>query len=159
MLAADVGLALVFAVGLALTAYMISNSWGGTYWQFDGGLSLLVCLLALARRRRRVWTAVTGLTVAAAATVIAEIAGLPHEPSPTMALALSVLVGSAVRRLPAPWAGAIAAGGLAVIIGSWLSGGSTPVPVFNGAAWFAALAIGLSLRLLDTRGRPVARYF
>ncbi|MDH2425980.1 histidine kinase [Sphaerisporangium sp. TRM90804] len=156
---ADIGLCAVFAATLALSAVLIAQSWGGGYWWFHCGAGAVVCVIALARRRARAGAAVAGLAVAAAAVLTARLAGLPSEPGPAMALALSVLVGSAVRALPPAPAGAVAAGGLAVVAGTWAASPSFPVPaatVLNGTAWLAALATGLCLRLLEARRRAVA---
>ncbi|MFD0541166.1 hypothetical protein ACFQY7_52385 [Actinomadura luteofluorescens] len=51
-------------------------------------------------------------------------ADLPQEPSPMTALALAVLVGSALRSLPVPSAAAVAAGGAAVTAFGWYAGPS-----------------------------------
>ena len=152
--AVDAGLGVVFAAALAVTAFAIADSWGGGYWLFGCAAGAVVCVLALTRRHRA-WAAVAGLTVAATAIPVAWIAHLPAEPSPAMALGLSVLVGSAIRTLPAPWAAAIATGGLAIVAGAWLTDGVTVVAGLNSAGWLAALGIGLWMRLLDTRRRGV----
>jgi membrane associated rhomboid family serine protease len=68
-----------------------------------------------------------------------------------MTVAMSVLVGSAVRTLPAPWSAAVPGGGLAIFAGAWAVGGFSPVAAFNGVGWLAGLAVGLYLRLLDRR--------
>lgn len=152
----DIGLGVVLVAALAVTAVAIADSWGGVYWVFSGAAGAVVCLIALARRLHRAWTAVGGLVVASAGVLIAWAAELPNEPGPAMALALSVLVGSAVRGLPAVWSGGIAAGGAAVVVGAWLSGGFTTVAVLNTAGWLAAIVAGLSLRLLDAGHRATA---
>lgn len=146
------GLGVVFVAALALTAVAIADSWGGGYWVFGCAAGVVVCGIALARRYHRGWMAVAGLAVAAAAVLIAWAAELPAEPGPAMAFALSVLVGSAVRGLPLAWAGAIAAGGFAMVVGAWLPGGFTTVALLNTAGWLAAVAIGLSLRVLAPVG-------
>jgi signal transduction histidine kinase len=157
-IAADAGLGAVFAVALAVSAVGIAESWGAGYWQFDGAAGVVMCVTALMRRRHRAWTATAGLAVAAAAILVSRFAQLPREPSPAMAMGLSVLVGSAIRALPAPLAGAFGAGGLAVVAGTRLAfpTASGPVTVLNAAGWVAAVAIGLSLRLLDARRRASA---
>ncbi|WP_433255945.1 sensor histidine kinase [Streptosporangium sp. CA-135522] len=158
---ADVGLGAVFAATLAFWAFLIARSWGGDYWRFGCAAGAVVCVIALARRRDRTWAAVAGLAVAVAAVLVARLAHLPSEPGPAMALGLSVLVGSAVRALPAPSACAVAAGGCAVVAGSLLtahasSSGVPSVTALNGTGWLAGLAIGLCLRLLSARRRSVA---
>jgi signal transduction histidine kinase len=158
-IAADAGLGVMFAAALAVTAIALADSWGGDYWLFDCAAGLVVCVIALVRRRHRARAAVAGLAVAATAILVARIAQLPSEPGPAMILGLSVLVGSAIRTLPAAPAGAIAATGFAVVAGTRLlaahpsSSALTTVTVLNGAGWLAALAIGLGLRLFDVRRR------
>ncbi|WP_245656346.1 sensor histidine kinase [Microtetraspora fusca] len=159
--ASDIGLAVVFAAVLAFWASRIAESWGGGYWQFDCAAGAVVCLIALLRRRERAWAAIAGLAVAAVAIPAALFGGLPAEPGPAMALGLSVLVGSAVRTLPARSAGAVAAGGLAVVAASLLSArtlalGVPAVTMLNGAGWLAAVAAGLTPRLLGARRRAAA---
>lgn len=158
---AEAALAVVFATALAGQAVAIATTWGGGYWLFGLCTGLVVCVLALFRRRHRGGLAAAGLVVAAAAILAARFAQLPAEPSPAMTLGLSVLVGSAIRALPARWAGAVAAGGLAVVVGSRLgahssSSGATAVATLNGLGWLAAVAIGLGLRVVAARRRAVA---
>ncbi|MER6948676.1 sensor histidine kinase [Nonomuraea sp. NPDC000554] len=155
-IAADVGLGAVFAAALAFQASQIADSWGGEYWQFGCAAGVVVSALALVRRRDRAWAAVAGLAVAAAAVLVARLAHLPSEPGPAMALGLFVLVGSAVRALPVLPACAVATGGLAVVAGALASFPRSVVAVLNGAAWLAALAIGLWPRFLDARRRAIA---
>jgi signal transduction histidine kinase len=152
------GLGVAFLSAIVVEAIAIAQSWGGRYWLFGGTAAVAVCVLALLRQRQRAWTAIAGLTIAALAILIARVAGLPAEPGPAMAMGLSVLVGSAIRALPAVPAAAIACGGLAVVAGSQLaarpstSGIATVAPI-SGTAWLGAVAVGLSLRLLDDRAR------
>jgi signal transduction histidine kinase len=115
-----------------------------------------VCLIASARRRDPGWAAVAGLAVAAVAILVSGLAGLPSEPGPAMALGLSVLVGSAIRSLPALPACAVAAGGLAVAAGSLPTAHTSSVVALNGAGWLAAVAVGGGLRLLAARRRAEA---
>lgn len=151
----NVGLGLVFVLGLAFTAVMISDSWGSGYAIFNGVTGALGCVLTLLRGLDRFWTAAAGLGVAALAVIVAD---LPQEPGPITALALSVLVGSAIRTLPTQAAAAIGAGGLLVLIGTGLSalgnqGGFAAVTVLNALGWLAAVAAGLTLRANDAQ-RP-----
>ncbi|MEH0845713.1 sensor histidine kinase [Micromonospora sp. CPCC 205711] len=155
---ADVGLGVGLAGGLVFTAAALRVSWGGAYWLPDCALGAAVSLLAVGRRRHRVAAALAGLAVAALAVAVAAVADLPQEPGPVTALALAVLTGSCLRTAPlrAGVAGAVA--GAAVVAGSWLSAlparhGLTPVTVLAGAAWLAAVVVGLSLRRRDARGR------
>jgi signal transduction histidine kinase len=157
-LVADAGLGVVFAVMLVVTAVAIGSSWGGVYWLFDVAAGLVVCGIALLRRRHRAGAATAGLGVAAVAIMVSWVAELPQEPGPAMALALAVLVGSAVRVLPARSAVVIAAAGLAVVAGTWSaealsSSGISGVTTLNTAGWLGALAVGLSGRLLNARRR------
>ncbi|WP_431895529.1 sensor histidine kinase [Nonomuraea sp. bgisy101] len=158
---ADVVLGAVFAAALAFQASRIAESWGPGYWQFGCAAGAVVCVIALGRRRDRAWAAVAGLAVAGAAVLAGLFAHLPAEPGPAMALGLSVLVGSTTRALPAPPACALAAGGLAVVIGGPLtsdtsSAGLPPVTALSGAVLLAGLSAGLCLRLLAARRRAAA---
>jgi hypothetical protein len=152
---ADVGLGVVLSAAIAVTAFAIADSWGGGYWMFGCAVGAVVSVFALVRRRHRAWAAVAGLTVAATAIMVARLTHLPAEPSPATALGLSVLVGSAIRTLPSPWATTIATGGLAIVAGTWLTDGVTAVAGLNSAGWLAALVTGLWLRAFDTRRQAV----
>ncbi|MFB4283335.1 sensor histidine kinase [Nonomuraea sp. MTCD27] len=154
---ADAGLGVAFAVVLAFWAYQIADSWGGGYWLFDCAAGAVVCLLALVRRRHRLWTAVAGLAVAGVAILVARFAGLPAEPGPGMTFGLSVLIGSAARVLPVPQAAGVAAGGLAVVLGSPLAMSThASATVLAGVAWIAALVTGVWQRVLEDRRRDAA---
>ncbi|MBC6468019.1 metal transporter [Actinomadura alba] len=118
----DIGLGVVFALGIAFSAYMLIDSWGEAYWIFTTAVAVVMCALALLRERQRLWTAAAGVAVTAVAVVVSLVAELPQEPSPMAALALAVLVGSSIRMLPAWPAVAIAAGGVAVTALTWASG-------------------------------------
>lgn len=158
-IATDVGLGAVFAATLAVQVSQIAVTWGGGYWIFGCVVGLVVCVVALLRRRHRAVAATVGLTVAAAAILVARFGGLPREPGPATALGLAVLVSSAIRALPARSAGGVAAAGFAVVVGSFLAGppgSSTVVAELNGVTWLAAVAAGLYLRLLDTQRRAAA---
>ncbi|MBA9005710.1 sensor histidine kinase [Thermomonospora cellulosilytica] len=161
--ASAAGLGTVFLTAIAVQAIAIAQTWGAWYWVPGGGAAVAVCLLALLRQRWPVWAAVGGLGVAALAIVAAGLADrdLPAEPSPALTLGLAVLVGSALRVLPPVPAGAVAGGGLAVVVaGQFTAGPSSPgitgVTVLDGLFWLAAVAVGLSLRLLDARARATA---
>jgi hypothetical protein len=143
-----IGLGIVFVLGIAFTAYMIISSWGGAYWVFDSVVAVVVCSLALLRERQPVRTAIAGLAVVAVAMVVSLVADLPQEPGPITALALSVLVGSAIRTSPPPAVGGIAAGGLMVVAGTWVYG-SGGIPALTTLGWVAAVVMGLGLRLFD----------
>jgi signal transduction histidine kinase len=153
---ADLFLGLTLAVVLLFTAAALAASWGGFAWVFGLAAGAVVGTLALLRRRYRFGMALAGLGVALAATVVARVAGLPEEPSPAMALALAVLVASAVRTLPTRQAATVVGGGLVVVLGSWFA--ATPsapeltvVPMVNAVSWLAAVAAGLAGRLLVAR--------
>ena len=135
-----------FAVALAVQAFALADTWGGAYWVFGCVAGAVVCVLALLRRRR--WAAGAALAVVVGAVVVARVTHLPAEPSPAMALGLSVLVGAAIRVRPVD---VVAAGGLVVAAGSWFV---TPgVGTLTVLAWCGAVITGLGLRLLDDRHR------
>jgi signal transduction histidine kinase len=154
-IAAEVGLGAGFAAALAFQAHGLAVSWGGGYWVFGCAAATVVCSIALARRLDRLWAAVAGLAVAAVAVMVAWTAGLPGEPSPAMSLGLSVLVGSAVRTLPVVPACAVAAGGLAVAAGGLTASSGPTLTLLGGLGWLAAVAIGLTPRLLAARRRAI----
>ncbi|MCG5220866.1 histidine kinase [Streptosporangium soli] len=154
--AADVALGVVLAAAVAFQAYQVADVWGAGYQLFGAAVGTSLCVLVLVRRRDRLWTAVMGLTVIALAVLVTRIVHLPAEPGPATSLGLAVLVGSAVRRLPAITARAVAAAGPAVIAGSVLANPGSAVPVLGGPAMLAALATGLALRLLAARRHATA---
>src|SRR5687767_1438924 len=87
-LVVDAGLGVVLVALLAGTAVAIGSSWGGGYWMFDAAAGLVVCAIALMRRRHRAGAAATGLAVAAVAVIVSWATELPQEPGPAMTLAL-----------------------------------------------------------------------
>ena len=103
---------------------MLMDSWGGVSWVFGSAVSIVVSGLALMRERQTMLTASAGLAVTAVAVVVSLVAGddLPQEPAPITVLALSVLVGSAIRTLPMGPAAGIAAGGVVVTGLTWFTG-------------------------------------
>ncbi|TDB81949.1 sensor histidine kinase [Micromonospora sp. KC721] len=160
-IAATAGLAVVFLVAVVVEAAAIAQTWGARHWLAGGTAAVVVCVLALVRRRQRTWAAVAGLVIAGLAIAAARVFHLPAEPGPAMALALAVLVGSAVRALPPVPAGALAAGGLTVVGGALLaarpeSGGSLGVVAMNAVAWLSAVTAGLALRSQDDRAAATA---
>jgi signal transduction histidine kinase len=154
--ATDVGLGVVIATAVAYQAYAVADTWGDGYWPFGAIVGASVCVLALVRRRTRLWTAVAGLSVAALAILVTRLVHLPAEPGPATSLGLAVLVGSAVRNLPARTACAVAAGGPALMAAAFLASPRSAVPVLGSLAWLAALVAGLALRLLAVRRHTVA---
>ncbi|MFE3458292.1 sensor histidine kinase [Nocardiopsis aegyptia] len=154
---ADAGLAAVFALVLVFHAVGVASTWGGGHWWFGATAGAAVCVLALVRRLGRALAASAGLVVAAASSLAAWALDLPAEPGPTMALALAVLLGSAVRTLPVRAASSVAAGGLAVIGVTVLTElGTTsgmPVVTLNALAWLGGVTAGLAPRLLAARRR------
>ncbi|MFD2763847.1 hypothetical protein [Micromonospora eburnea] len=151
--ATNLVLGLLFVTGLGLTAYLIEASWGSPYWLFDCFAGVVAGVLALLRGPRRTWPVAGGIATAAVAVVVARVADLPQEPGPVTALALAVLVGAGVRTLPGPQAAAVAAGGFAVAVGTWLTAlpdamGFTPVTVLNTVTWLVAVALGLTMRIV-----------
>ncbi len=159
-IAATAGLAVVLLTAIGIEAVAIAQTWGARHWLAGGAAAVVVCALALVRRRQRVCAAAAGFGVAALAIVAARVFHLPTEPGPAMALALAVLVGSAVRALPPAPAGVLAAGGLAVVGGAYLAArpfpGASGVVAMNAVAWLGAVAGGLALRLLDSRAAATA---
>ncbi len=157
-LVVDAGLGVVLVALLAGTAVAIGSSWGGGYWMFDAAAGLVVCAIALMRRRHRAGAAATGLAVAAVAVIVSWATELPQEPGPAMTLALAVLIGSGVRVLPARSALAVAASGLAVAAGTWCAeslsaSGISGVSTLTAAGCLGALVVGSSARLLTARRR------
>ncbi|GAB2767472.1 metal transporter [Streptomyces bullii] len=153
-----IGLGVVFTLGIVFTAFMLMDSWGGASWLFGSAVSIIVGGLALMRERQKMQTAVAGLAVTAVAVAVSLIAGddLPQEPAPITALALSVLVGSAIRTLPRGPAAGIAAGGVVVTGGTWFDGW-TGVTNLATMGLIAALVTGPVLRGLapqPARQRP-----
>jgi uncharacterized membrane protein len=142
-----IGLGVVFSLGGVFTTFMLMDSWGGASWVFGSAVSIIVGGLALMRERQRMQTAIAGLAVTAVAVAVSLIAGddLPEEPAPITALALSVLVGSAIRTLPRGPAAGIALGGVVVTGVTWLNGW-TGVTNLATTGMTAALVTGLVLR-------------
>lgn len=168
-IAAEAGLAVLFAAALLLWAYRVdvlrfSQPDGRPYvphWQFGLASDAVVCALALARHRAKVWMVATGLLVGAGSVLVSRFAELPGEPGPAAALALAVLVGSGIRTLPVRSAILVGSGGFVVAVGSWLIG-SIVSPVVPPSAsqvtvlsWLASVLIGVSLRWIDLRQREV----
>jgi signal transduction histidine kinase len=155
---ADIALGALLASALVIQAVAIAISWGGLSFVFGVTAGAAVCALVLIRRRDRVVTAAAGIAIAGLAIVVTRLAELPREPGAAMALALSVLVGAAVRTLAPIQAVPIAAGGLAVVAGTVWSGSAAAAPItaWNATTWAAGIAVGLWLRLLDTRRDAMA---
>jgi signal transduction histidine kinase len=150
----NVALAAVLVAAIAAEAVVIAQSWGAGYWLVGGCAAVVAGALALWRRREPRWTAVAGLAVAATTVAVSYVAGLPAEPGPALALALAVLVGSAVRGLPVGWAVGIAGGGLAVVAASPFTASAASagaVVAINAVTWSAGVTIGLSVRLVGER--------
>jgi signal transduction histidine kinase len=159
--ATTAGLTAVFLAALAAEAVAVAHSWGARFWVAGGTAAVAVCALALVRRKQPLATTAAALVVAGLAVAAARIFHLPTEPGPAMALALAVLIGSAVRTLPPVPAGVLAAGGLAVVAGAWLaarpqSAGAPAVVAMNLAGWLGAMTAGLGSRLLAERATTTA---
>jgi signal transduction histidine kinase len=121
-------------------------------WWLDCLAGVVICGLALARGRSRMWSAAAGLAVGAAAAVTGWLAGLPGEPGVAAALALMVLMAAAIRVLPVVPAVLIAAGGAVLV--AMMSGFHPDLGIGAvGSWWGLAVAAGLLLRLLDARRR------
>jgi hypothetical protein len=153
----QLGLGVVFLLGIAFTAYLLITSWGGASWVFSSAVSVVVGGLALVRERQKLWAAIAGLAVTgiAVAVSLATADDLPQEPAPITALALAVLVGSAIRTLPIGPAAGIAAGGLVVVGVTWFDG-SGSVTVLATVGMIVALVLGPILRSLDRSRRTGA---
>jgi signal transduction histidine kinase len=148
---ANAVLGVVLAGVLAREAYDIAAYHRS--WLPDVCVVLAVGAAALLRGRGPARAAAAGLAVAAAAELAAWLGHLPGQPGGAAALALLVLVGSAVRVLPVRPASAIAAAALAVGISSYnlspLSFQAATHVLATG--WGIAVAGGLWLRFLDAR--------
>jgi signal transduction histidine kinase len=157
----DAGLAVLFLAAFVVEAVAVAQSWGPAYWLIGGAAAVLVCSVALVRRRRPVPFAAAGLTIAAVAVVTSSVLRMPAEPGPAMALGLAVLTGAALRAAPTVPAVAVAAGGLGVVLGAQVAGpswaaGPAPVTWLNLLTWLGGTAAGLTLRLTDRRTRANA---
>ena len=84
--AADIALGVVFAAAVAFQAYQVADVWGVGYQLFGAAVGTSLCVLALVRRRNRLWTAVMGLTVIALAVLVTRLVHLPAEPGPATSL-------------------------------------------------------------------------
>ncbi|MFJ7423248.1 metal transporter [Streptomyces uncialis] len=146
----DTGLGSVFVLGIVFTAYMFMTSWGGVSWMFGSAVSVAVSGLALLRARWKPLPVCAGLVVTSTAVVVSTTAGddLPQEPAPVTALALAVLVGSALRTLPRGPAAGIAVGAT-VLTGIIWSEGLSGVSLLATTGMVAALVTGPVLRGLD----------
>jgi signal transduction histidine kinase len=146
-------LALVLAAVLAADTTVTTVRHGN--WLFELAVGAVICALALLRGRgRRVWAATAGLAVGALSGVVGDLAHLPSQPGGAAMLGLLVLGAAAVRVAAIRWGVTIAIAGVAVMV----AGRVTLRPeyiaplVFLGVlVWGGALAIGIWLRLLDTR--------
>lgn len=156
--ASTVGLGVAFLAAIALQAVALAQTWGAAFWIPGAASAVVVCGLALIRRRERTWTAVAGLVVAALTVLVPLLPGieLPAGLGPSLALGLAVLIGSAVRALPPVRAGAIAGAGLLVIAAQFAAQRASSVATVAAAAWLVALGVGLYLRTLDSRAKATA---
>ncbi|WP_280687304.1 MULTISPECIES: sensor histidine kinase [unclassified Kitasatospora] len=151
----NVLLGLAFAAVLAATAYWHAGHPGGRGWALDCGIGAVVCVAALLRERDRLVAVAVGLSVAAAAVLVAATGYLTGQPGLAASLALTVLAGSAVRAVPPRRAAAVAAAGLAVTGLGWLVTTSQAAAHFHMGVqgWLAGLGAGLVLRLSEHRRR------
>jgi signal transduction histidine kinase len=156
--AVNAGLGIVFAAALAVQTLQIAAHHDN--WLYYCVVGTVVCTAALLREHSGVRAAAVGLAVSGAAELAAWQWHLPGQPDVPAALALLVLIGSAVRVLPALPAAVIAVGGAAVTVGTveryavFIDSGtanSFTATWLMGLGWGVALGIGLWLRLLDTR--------
>lgn len=123
-------------------------------WLFELAVGVAVCALALLRGRGPARAATAGLVVCAVSGVAGDVGHLPSQPGVAATLGLLVLGAVAVRTGAPRHAAAIAVAGVAVMV----AGRVTLRPeyiapfVFLGVLfWGAALALGVWLRVLDTR--------
>jgi signal transduction histidine kinase len=147
--ALNVGLGLVLAGVLAREAYDLAAYRAD--WLFDVVVAVLTGVAALGRGRNLARAAVAGLTVCAAAEVAALLWPLPGQPGGAAGLALLVLIGAAVRGLPARSAVLIAAAGLVIGVTDYAQHPARTSFVMAtriaGLGWGVAVAVGLGLRL------------
>ena len=148
----NVGLGFLFAVVLgadvALKAARHAN------WLFELAVGALVCALALLRGRDRAWAAGLGLAVCGVAGVVGDAAHLPSQPGVGATLGLLVLGAAAVRVATPRGAVLVALGGVAVMVAGRVALRREYIMAlaFLGVlVWAGALAVGVWLRLLDTR--------
>ncbi|NUR52349.1 MAG: sensor histidine kinase [Hamadaea sp.] len=150
-------LAAVLTLILAVVALAVAVTWGGRSALFGLATGAAAGAFALARDRLPGLAAAVGaLGLAAVAVPIAAAAELPREPGPAMILALSVLVGSAIRRRSAVWAIALTIAYAVIVVGSDLlapAASSDAITWLAVLGWLGAVAAGLSLRLVDLRRR------
>ncbi|MFD8934096.1 sensor histidine kinase [Streptomyces sp. NPDC059578] len=153
--AATAGAGGVFLAAIAVQWAALAQTWGAAYGAPGAAVAVVVCVLALVRHRERTRTAVAGLLTAAVAVLVGPLfdVELPAEPGPATTLGLAVLIGSAVRALPAVRAGAVAGGGLLLIAGQFAARPASAVVVLAVVGWLVALAVGGALRMQDARAR------
>lgn len=140
----------VLAADTAVTAARHDN------WAFELAVGVVICVLALLRRAGPLRAAVAGLVVCGAAGVVDDVSHLPSQPGVAATLGLLVLGAAAVRVTAARRAVIVALAGVVVMVAGRVSLRLeyTVAFVFLGlCVWAIALAIGMWLRLLDTRGR------
>jgi signal transduction histidine kinase len=137
---------------------------GATVGSVTSGLGILAAVLAVLRRRLPDRGAVLGGAVAGLSLLGTGLAGLaatvgqrpPVQPNATEAVAITLLVGAACRRLAPRSAVTIALlGGLATVLAPVVRDGPgnafALLAVPAALLWGAALAVGLILRDADTR--------
>ena len=138
----------MFAGVLALEVWSLASK--GRTWWLDCVVGLAVGGLTLARGRSRLWSAVTGLAICAAAALAAQFAGLPGEPGIVALLGLLVLLAAAIRSLPVLTAAAIAAGAAALAV--LIVGFHPDIGIGALCSWWGiGVAAGLLLRLRDAQ--------
>jgi signal transduction histidine kinase len=155
---AEVALAAAMIVAVAFNALVTARVNSG--WPFGFCVGVMICAMALLRRRNRAWAVAAGLLVAAAVGLAVALGTSPVGPLFGGGLVgLLVLGAAAVRALPPRLAAVIGVVGTAVIGVSETAGpdGFFDNRVFWAVAgvttWSAALAAGLYLRYLDVLHR------
>ena len=150
----NVALAAVFGVVLAADAAVTARRHDD--WAFELAVGVIVCAAAILRGRNRVRAAAVCLAVCLVAGVVADLLHLPSQPGVAATLGLLVLGAAAVRVVaPRPAAVLAIAGVVVVVAGRFALRGEYVAPfAFLGMlVWGGALAVGVWLRVLDTRHR------
>ena len=156
-------LALALLLASVVTADTAVTAARHVGWPFELAVAVVTSALALLRRpgqpgqpwllgQRR--AAAAGLAVCAAAGVVGDVTRLPSQPGFAASAGLLVLGAAAVRVASARTAVAVGLCGAAVLVAGrvGLRGEYAVAFSFLGlSAWACALAVGVWLRLLDTR--------
>jgi hypothetical protein len=107
--------------GTAFTVLMLSTSWPQGTWRLDLGVAVTLGVCAFLRRVHLGAAMLAGLSVAAAAAVVADLFDLPQEPGPITGFALAVLLGACLRRGGPPLVVASLLGSACVVALTWFT--------------------------------------